>query len=554
MNILNPLLSARAVTVCALFLCSATATHASFPDAPIVLTGSNGVCAPTQEICGDGIDQNCDGGDLLCPGNDKDRDGFSDVQDCDDTNRFVYPGIAVACAVANQTGWKTCQESAQFTQCATTPLCEAKGTGKCYYISKLTGSDSNNGSFNSPWKTYLNVVSYYSGPERPVNWKQLEPGDVVYFMSGVYGETYQYSGESRAFFLRNVHGLPDQAISLKAYPGHSVVFAPTEQTASAYFLQSSYIVLQGIEFTRGWGAGVRLAESSHLELRNSRIHNVDGWDNHNIAGLYLVDVSDFRAHHNFIHDNYDRNNHDTGGQKTENSRNVVLFGGGNNHFDYNVIFQSKPITDSKTGGCITYKHMASVPNSVFEVDQNIFRNCAFAAVGSGTFNSRIHHNLIIDSDPISFRDFGGRTSNIDNLVEFNTVVGSFLVGYLPTNTWGPIGALTIRKNIMVDAGSYDGERNAISVAPYGSDELYNLAISPGYLTAASNCYFNPNHSLQFNVFGRNGGAYGVLGGYYSFSAWQANGYDSGSFAIDPLLDAFHVPQAGSCASFGWRAN
>ncbi len=41
----------------------------------------------TTEICGDGIDQDSDGVDLLCPGDDKDYDGFPSDQDCDDTNR-----------------------------------------------------------------------------------------------------------------------------------------------------------------------------------------------------------------------------------------------------------------------------------------------------------------------------------------------------------------------------------------------------------------------------------------------------------------------------------
>lgn len=42
----------------------------------------------TTELCGDGIDQDSDGADLLCPGDDKDNDGFTSDQDCDDTNRY----------------------------------------------------------------------------------------------------------------------------------------------------------------------------------------------------------------------------------------------------------------------------------------------------------------------------------------------------------------------------------------------------------------------------------------------------------------------------------
>ena len=52
-----------------------------------------------DEICGDGVDQNCDGTDALCPEDiDDDGDGFTENQgDCDDTNAAVYPGAAEIC-------------------------------------------------------------------------------------------------------------------------------------------------------------------------------------------------------------------------------------------------------------------------------------------------------------------------------------------------------------------------------------------------------------------------------------------------------------------------
>ncbi|MBU0674909.1 MAG: hypothetical protein KJ950_09730 [Proteobacteria bacterium] len=54
------------------------------------------------EICGDGIDQNCSGSDMVCSADsnasDDDWDGYSENQgDCDDTNGTVYPGAPEAC-------------------------------------------------------------------------------------------------------------------------------------------------------------------------------------------------------------------------------------------------------------------------------------------------------------------------------------------------------------------------------------------------------------------------------------------------------------------------
>lgn len=52
------------------------------------------------EICSDGIDQNCDNVDDICPGydTDDDGDGFSEMDgDCDDTNAATHPGASEIC-------------------------------------------------------------------------------------------------------------------------------------------------------------------------------------------------------------------------------------------------------------------------------------------------------------------------------------------------------------------------------------------------------------------------------------------------------------------------
>ena len=53
------------------------------------------------EICGDGIDQDCDGKDKVCgqePVSDKDGDGYTtDQGDCNDNNKAIHPGVNEIC-------------------------------------------------------------------------------------------------------------------------------------------------------------------------------------------------------------------------------------------------------------------------------------------------------------------------------------------------------------------------------------------------------------------------------------------------------------------------
>jgi hypothetical protein len=50
-----------------------------------------GVAPGRPELCGDGVDQDCDGADLPCPA-DTDGDGFDAPEDCDDGSAAVHPG------------------------------------------------------------------------------------------------------------------------------------------------------------------------------------------------------------------------------------------------------------------------------------------------------------------------------------------------------------------------------------------------------------------------------------------------------------------------------
>ena len=521
----------------------------------LVMRNPDGSCASSAEICGDGIDQDCNGLDLLCDGPDKDRDGFDAAGDCDDTDRFIYPGIYVPCQAGGSSGTKLCQESGSYTTCSATPLCEATGTGRCYYISAATGSDTNPGTFQSPWKTFRNITSYYRASEKPVTAVTLKPGDVVYFISGLHRDVYQYDTGNSGLNFSSINGTAQAPIKIKNYPGTNVTLSPSTNTIGLYIFNSSYIEVEGIEIAEAYASGVRVAGSNNIKLRSMWIHDTDGVDNNNIAGVYLVASSHVDLRNSLIHDNYDRTCADTNGFKTSNSRNMVLFEGGNNRVLYNVIFQTPPRTATKTGQCVVQKHGQQLPGGIFEVAGNIFRNCWETSIGNGGYGGRIHHNLLVDSDPISILDHGGLTALSDNIVEFNTIINGVGLGFAPSQALDvgvAIGPMTYRKNIVIHDGPYNPDRGGIlRIDSYGKDTAYAPTIAN--LTVQDNCYFSPTVETRFGLFSYNGFTGTSMGGLYNFSNWKALGYDLQSTVGNPQLSPTAFPGLAACRDKGFYA-
>ncbi|MCC6931874.1 MAG: right-handed parallel beta-helix repeat-containing protein [Deltaproteobacteria bacterium] len=516
---------------------------AGSPESPVIIDAGQQGCVAENEICGDGVDQDCNGSDLLCDNPDKDRDGFS-YNDCDEGNRRVYPGVTVSCDTACGKGAQVCQEDGQFSACSCAVVCEAKSGAKCYYVSRLSGADNNSGAYNAPWKSLKNFISYESEAAKPSTWVNLQPGDVVYLLSGEYGLNEAVLNLSRQ------QGTTERPIIVKAYPAHRPIIgqngaSDNQPKYGANLIQSSNIVLDGLEFVYSRDFAVYVAESSNIEIRNCLLHDTWGNSADNLAGVHVVDSSSIRVHHNIIYDNYDRD------KKWASGSGVILFGGGANRVDHNVIFMSARVpSDFETTG-ILYKHSASGGDVGFEADHNIIRNARLTSIGTGSVNSRVHHNLIIDSAMLESADFGGYTLTQNISFTNNTIINGLALNYRPTSEYGSFGLLTFGENIVVDNSAYSGERGLVVISEYGDETLYQAIMhNNGRLDFKDNCYYNPNYSVKIRAFAGNPAGTGDV---YSLSAWQDAGYDSGSQEIDPQLNEFYRPTNNACSDKGWLA-
>jgi len=459
-------------------------------------------------------------------------------------------------------------------ECAPSPaptmtLCEAKNGAHCYYLDPAAGNDATgDGSYAKPWRSFANVVTYYGTPgemgstARPSTAIDVKPGDYVYLRGGTYDGSYNYAGSIVSLFYRNVDA-SSSPIHVKAYPGQSPVIAPSAKAVAITILQSKGFVIEDIEVKGAYQFGVWISDSDAVTLRRLHVHDTDGVDNDNIAGIHFLGATHAELACSTVHDNYDRTNADTNGMATENSSNVVAFSGGSLRIHHSLFYQTPATSAAKSGGCIKYKHAATDINAVFEVDHDILRQCKFMGVGTGTQHSRIHNNVFQGGGGIASRDFGGPTHQTDQVFRFNTFYHAFYEGgaldISPTSDWNnasftdPKG-FVFSDNVVVEARTAASQEvGTVVIGTYASDALYQATVPE--LKLERNCYTNESGPLHFALFAANGGNYGTLGAQYDFPGWKAKGFDVDSVEAAPGFASasegnFDLASTSPCAKMG----
>ncbi len=446
--------------------------------------------------------------------------------------------------------------------------CEAVGNGTCYYVDPVDGDDTNPGTYDHPWKTFVNANNSIYTQYRPDTWVGLKPGDVLYLLDGVHDTIYHPGddsgpdgGGSAIIYMRQIHGEENAPIVIKGFPGTHPIVDPGNQGRGILISQSEWVRIEGIEVRNAYNRGLRISECDHVVIRRVVAHDTDGTVGDNVAGLELLGSTHVEVADSVFYDNYDRTAA-AGGVQTANSCNMVIFRGGNIEIHHSIFYQTGDRDGQESGCGLKYKHASTDPSATFSVHDCYFENHKYFAIGTGTGNSTISHNIIYGTHvALLTKDFGGNTHQFNQHFSHNTIVDARAFFVSPTLDWvddenGPwddVRDMGYDHNIVVDpTESYTSDRRTVLLNSYMSNDLY-LALKDE-ISFETNCYFNPNQPVSFGFAGAEN--YGDLGGYYSLSEWQAEySYDTDSVEADPeiadpaSLD-FSLPADSPCSGMG----
>ncbi len=140
------------------------------------------------------------------------------------------------------------------------------GTGAAFYVA-TTGSDNNNGSFGSPWRTIQHAAN------------TAVAGNLVYVMGGIYNEivTFPHSGSAAAGY-----------IAFESYPGQTAIVDGTSLTipGGQYGLftvqNQDYLAIAGFEvrnYVSNTTANVPIGifvtgADSNIQILGNRVHDI----------------------------------------------------------------------------------------------------------------------------------------------------------------------------------------------------------------------------------------------------------------------------------------
>ena len=192
------------------------------------------------EICGNGIDEDCVGGDAVCSVQ------CNDLID-NDGDTFIDMGDAGCSSPSdddeNNCGNAIC-ESGEITSCPGD--CTGGVPLNGHYITTIGNGNQNGSDWSNSWSIAT------------INWASVQPGDIVYLAGGDYGAT---------ILDVNIDGTPAQDVIIKkatasetaGVPGWQASYANVALFNEISLVGDNYVTLDGAE----WG-GIKITKGQTI--------------------------------------------------------------------------------------------------------------------------------------------------------------------------------------------------------------------------------------------------------------------------------------------------
>jgi hypothetical protein len=423
------------------------------------------------------------------------------------------------------------------------------------YVSP-TGSDANPGSFSDPWQTVQYAVD------------QLQPGDQLYLMPGVYNEKIALS----------VSGTPANRITIRPYSlTQNAILDGTgvfTQDAMIEITNQSYITISG------------------LEIRNNVQNDAQGiYVDGNCQGIEILN--------NYIHAIYFSADPAAPVDMSTNAQGIIVFGSDPVNAITGLVIHGNELYDCRLGysegiavngnvdgfvvdlnlvydltniGIVAIGHEETCPDPLLDqarngrITKNTVWNChsPYAACAGiyvdGAKDIQILYNSVRDNDygiEIGCEHPGKDASGItvrDNIIRLNTISGLAFGGFDYPNVSGSVVNSSVYNNsFWANDTLHDGNGElAISYAEnsviennlfYTNDQLRAVTFADPNTTTVQlnyNLYYTPGEDQSELI--------GTAGGELTLAQFQLAGQESNGVFGDPLI----VPY-DSDESF-WLAN
>ena len=373
-----------------------------------VPTESLAICIPSDEICGNGIDEDCSGADLRC-------------EKC--KYEFISSGGCVCNGDKRYAGY-CCGDNWQKTPCG----------GRIFYIDK-NGNDSNDGSQLKPWKTLFHAN------------KQLKAGDIILINPGNYSINKKLSIRTS--------GMKERPIIIRGNGGNVVLdFSKCNNGNGFEIYFANYINIENLTVLasqKKHSRGIRLTHSKGSVIRDN---NVSGAGHANIfcsmsdrilienneafegqIGIYVADSTDYpTVNQNVLYRNSAIGLHMNGDKSSGGDgiishaiveNNVVYDNGMGINIDgvNQSVFRNNILYNNRKKGIAFFKGDGAVPSE----DNLLIHNTIIMPAGAsyavglnyGAYRNKIYNNIIITRGNVPCFSTTGTSRDLEIKSDYN---------------------------------------------------------------------------------------------------------------------------------------